>query len=143
MSMVKDFDSFNLDEEQSSSSNLDEEQSSSSTVNFNETQIFINLQSKINNIQERLNKIKNYSQSSSDNDKYLDYVKKLSEFNNLINNLDAISFDLYNEFILQYNDNLLNEVEKNEQKNIKINKKVHEIFLPYMLYLQILLSNNS
>ena len=133
MSTVKEFNSFNLDEEQSSSG----------TVNFNETQIFINLQSKINNIEERLNKIKNYSQISNDNDKYLDYVQKLSEFNNLINNLDAISTDLYNEFILQYNDNLLNEVEKNEQKNIKINKKVHEIFLPYMLYLQILLSNNS
>ena len=133
MSTVKEFNSFNLDEEQSSSG----------TVNFNETQIFINLQSKINNIEERLNKIKNYSQISNDNDKYLDYVQKLSEFNNLINNLDAISTDLYNEFILQYNDNLLNEVEKNEQKNIKINKKVHEIFIPYMLYLQILLYNNS
>ena len=123
---------------------LDEEQSSSSTVNFNETQIFLNLQSKLNNIEERLNKIKNYSQSySDDNNKYLDYIKKLSEFNNNINNLDAISIDLYNEFILQYNDNFLSEVEKNEQKNIKINKKVNEIFLPYMLYLQILLSNNS
>jgi hypothetical protein len=134
MSMVKDFNSFNLDEEQSSSS----------TVNFNETQIFLNLQSKLNNIEERLNKIKNYSQSySDDNNKYLDYIKKLSEFNNNINNLDAISIDLYNEFILQYNDNFLSEVEKNEQKNIKINKKVNEIFLPYMLYLQILLSNNS
>ena len=97
MSTVKEFNSFNLDEEQSSSG----------TVNFNETQIFINLQSKINNIEERLNKIKNYSQISNDNDKYLDYVQKLSEFNNLINNLDAISTDLYNEFILQYNDNLL------------------------------------
>jgi len=131
--MVKDFNSFNLDEEQSSSS----------TVNFNETQIFTNLQSKLNNIGERLSKIKNHSQISNDNDKYLDYVQKLSEFNNLINNLDAISIDLYNEFILNYNVNLLNEVEKNEQKNIKINKKVNEIFLPYMLYLQILLSNNS
>ena len=134
MSMVKDFNSFNLDEEQSSSS----------TVNFNETQIFLNLQSKLNNIEERLNKIKNYSQSySDDNNKYLDYIKKLSEFNNNINNLDAISIDLYNEFILQYNDNFLSEVEKNEQKNIKINKKVYDIFLPYMLYLQILLSNNQ
>ena len=38
--------------------------------------------------------------------------------------------------------NVLSEVDKNEQKNIKINKKVHDIFLPYMLYLQILLSNN-
>ena len=133
MSTVKDFNSFNQDE-----------QSSSSTVNFNETQIFLNLQSKLNNIEERLNKIKNYSQSySDDNNKYLDYIKKLSEFNNNINNLDAISIDLYNEFILQYNDNFLSEVEKNEQKNIKINKKVNEIFLPYMLYLQILLSNNS
>jgi len=133
MSTVKDSTSFNQDEEQSSSS----------TVNLNETQIFINLQLKINNIGERLDKIKNYSQLSYDNDKYLDYVCKLSEFNNLINNLDAISSDLYNEFILQYDSNLLNEVEKNEQKNIKINKKVHQIFLPYMLYLQILLSNSS
>jgi len=131
MSTVKDT-SFNQDE-----------QSSSSTINLNETQIFINLQLKINNIGERLDKIKNYSQLSCNNDKYLEYVKKLSEFNNLINNLDAISSDLYNEFILQYDSNLLKEVDKNEQKNIKIDKKVHEIFLPYMLYLQILLSNSS
>jgi hypothetical protein len=132
MSTVKEPNSFNQVEDQSSSD----------TINFNETQIFINLQSKLNDIVERLNKIKNFSQSSNNNNKHLDYIQKLSEFNNMINNLDAISIDLYNEYILQYNDNLLNEVEKNEQKNIRINKKVNEIFLPYMLYLQILLSNN-
>ena len=69
-------------------------------------------------------------------------IKKLSEFNILVNNLDAISLDLYNEYIIEYDNNLLTEVDKNEQKNIKINKKIHELFLPYMLYLQILLSNN-
>jgi hypothetical protein len=132
MSTVKEFNSFNLNEEQSSSG----------TVNFNETQIFVNLQSKLNNIEERIGKIKNYSHSLDNNNKQIDYIKKLFEFNNLVNNLDAISSDLYNEYIVQSNDNILSEVDKNEQKNIKINKKVHDIFLPYMLYLQILLSNN-
>jgi hypothetical protein len=112
-----------------------------STVNLNEIQIFINLQLKLNNIGERLDKIKNYSQSF-DNPKHLDYIQKLSEVNILVNNLDAISIDLYNEYIIQYDNNLLTEVDKNEQKKIRINKKIHEIFLPYMLYLQILLSNN-
>jgi len=50
---------------------------------------------------------------------------------------------MYNEYILQTNNNLLNEIDKNEQKNLKINKKIQELFLPYMLYLQILLSNNT
>ena len=131
MSTVKELNSFNLDEEQSSSG----------TVNFNETQIFLNLQSKLNIIEERLNKIKNYSQSL-DNNKQIEYIERLFKFNNSVNNLDAISLDLYNEYIVQCNDNILSEVDKNEQKNIKINKKVHDIFLPYMLYLQILLSNN-
>jgi hypothetical protein len=122
---------------------LDEEQSSSGTVNFNETQIFINLQTKLNNIKEKLDKIKNYSQSVNNNNKQLEYIQKLSDFNNFVNKLDAISLDLYNEFIVQCNETILSEVDKNEQKNIKINKKVYDIFLPYMLYLQILLSNNQ
>jgi hypothetical protein len=122
---------------------LDEEQSSSGTVNFNETQIFINLQSKLNNIKDRLDKIKNYSQLLENNNKQLEYIQKLSEFNNSVNNLEALSSDLYNKYIVQCDDNILSEVDKNEQKNIKINKKVYDIFLPYMLYLQILLSNNS
>jgi hypothetical protein len=121
---------------------LDEEQSSSSIVNFSETQIYLNLQSKLNNIKDRLEKIKDYSKSFNNNHKNLEYIQKLSNFNNLINNLDAISLDLYNEYIIQCDKNLLNEVDKNEQKNIKINKKIQDIFLPYMLYLQILLSNN-
>jgi hypothetical protein len=121
---------------------LDEEQSSSSIVNCSETQIYLNLQSKLNNIKDRLEKIKDYSKSFNNNHKKLEYIQKLSDFNNLINNLDAISIDLYNEYIIQCDNNLLNEVDKNEQKNIKINKKIQDIFLPYMLYLQILLSNN-
>ncbi len=113
-----------------------------STVNFNETQLYINLQLKINNIKERLDKIKNYSESF-DNKKQMAYLEKLSEFNIIINSLDAISHDMYNEYILQSDINLLNEVDKNEQNNLKINKKIQELFLPYMLYLQILLSNNT
>ena len=118
------------------------EELNSNPVNFNETQIFINLQTKLNNIKEKLDKIKNYSQSVNNNNKQLEYIQKLSDFNNLVNKLDAISLDLYNEFIVQCNETILSEVDKNEQKNIKINKKVYDIFLPYMLYLQILLSNN-
>jgi hypothetical protein len=112
------------------------------TVNLNEAQIFINLQLKLNHIGEILDKIKNYSQSF-DNSKNVEYLQKLLKVNNLFNNLEAISVDLYNEYILQSESNLLSEEDKNEQKNIRINKKVNDIFLPYMLYLQILLSNNQ
>jgi len=112
------------------------------TVNLNEAQIFINLQLKLNHIGEILEKIKNYSQSF-DNSKHVEYLQKLLKVNNLFNNLEAISVDLYNEYILQSESNLLSEEDKNEQKNIRINKKVNDIFLPYILYLQILLSNNQ
>jgi len=132
MSTVKELNSFNQDDEQNSSTEL----------NFNEKQIFTNLQSKLNNVKDRLDKIINYSQAL-DNNKQLDYIQKLSEFNNSVNNLEALSLDLYNEYIVQCDDNILSEVDRNEQKKIKINKKVYNIFLPYMLYLQILLSNNS
>ncbi len=113
-------------------------------LNFNEseTKLYENLIIKINKIKDRLDKIKLYSESF-DNDKQLVYIEKLSDFNNNINNLEAISNDLYNEYILQTDSSLLNEEDRNEQKNLQINKKIQNIFLPYMLYLQILLSNNS
>jgi hypothetical protein len=111
-------------------------------MNINESQLFENLITKINNIKERLDKIKNYS-NTFDNNKKIEYIEKLSEFNNNLNNLEAISLDMFNEYILQTDTFLLSEEDKNEQKNLQINKKIQNIFLPYMLYLQVLLSNNS
>ena len=113
-------------------------------MNFNELEakLYENLIAKTNKIKDRLDKIRNYSESF-DNYKQINFIEKLSEFNNNINNLEAISNDMYNEYILQTDSSLLNEEDRNEQKNLEINKKIQNIFLPYMLYLQILLSNNS
>jgi hypothetical protein len=47
-----------------------------STVILNETQLYINLHLKLNNIKEKLDKIKNYSESF-DNQKQIAYIEKL------------------------------------------------------------------
>ncbi len=111
-------------------------------TNINETELFDNLITKVDLIKDKLVKIRNYSESF-DNNKQISYLEKLVEFNNSLNNLDAISRDMYDEYILQSDSSMLSNEDKNNQKNLLINKKIQNIFLPYMLYLQILLSNNS
>lgn len=110
-------------------------------MNINETELFDNLIVKIDLIKDKLIKMKDYSESF-DNNKQISYLEKLVEFNNGLNNLDAVSKDMYEEYIIQSDPSLLSNEDKNNQKNLLINKKIQNIFLPYMLYLQILLSNN-
>jgi hypothetical protein len=110
-------------------------------ININETELFDNLIVKVDLIKDKLIKMKNYSESF-DNNKQISYLEKLVEFNNGLNNLDAVSKDIYEEYIIQSDPSLLSNEDKNNQKNLLINKKIQNIFLPYMLYLQILLSNN-
>ena len=51
--------------------------------------------------------------------------------------------DLYDTYILNIDSSILTKEDLNLQKNLIINKKVHDTFLPYMLYLQILLQNRN
>jgi len=114
-----------------------------SQININEVEIFENLISKLDKIKTKICNLKDYSKNF-DNNKEIKYLEKLNEFSYNLNNLYSCSKDLYDEFIIQTNsNNLLSEQDLNKQKNLLINKKVQNTFLPYMLYLQILLQTNS
>jgi len=95
---------------------------------------------KMNNIK---NKIENMNHYMSDNNINMKYLEELSKFSNQINNLEAICEDMYDEYILQSKTEILSNQDKLVQKKLIINKKVQDIFMPYMLYMNILLQNKD
>jgi hypothetical protein len=109
-------------------------------MNHSESEIFNNIMEKLEEIMTTIRKIHDYS-VEFDNNKTIQYLEKLKEFSLGLNNLHSISVDLYEEYIAQTETQLLSKEDANNQKNILINKKIQNIFLPYMLYLQILMTN--
>lgn len=101
------------------------------------TEIFDMMIKKIDNVKEIVIKMKNHSNAEVNTD----YIYKLNEFSTELNNLVATSTDMYDEYILNMDCNLLSNDEINRQKNLQINKKIEKIFIPYMLYLQVVLQN--
>jgi hypothetical protein len=93
---------------------------------------------KMNNIK---NKIENMNHYMIDNNINIKYLEELSKFSIQINNLEAICEDMYDEYILQSKTEILSNQDKMVQKNLIINKKVQDIFMPYILYMNILLQN--
>ncbi len=111
-------------------------------LNITEAELFENIIIKLDKMKNKLGTLKDYS-NNFDNNKELKYLEKLNEFMHDLNSLYAKSKDLYDEFILQTDPNLLNEQDNNKQKDLIINKKIQNIFLPYMLYMQIILQSNT
>lgn len=97
---------------------------------------------KIDAIKCNLDEINKHTKTL-DTDKKNIYLEKLLQVTTTIHNLEATTNDLYDEYILSLPESRLTCEEKNKQKNIIINKKIQEIFLPYMLYLQVILHNKS
>ena len=107
---------------------------------MDEKKLYDNIILKIYTIKEKLTIIKEYSKQNSGLS--IDYIEKLNLFSNNLNNLEATANDLYDEFILHMDVNKLNNLDKNKLKNLIIEKKIHNMFIPYMLYLQVLLQNS-
>lgn len=101
--------------------------------------IYSILLDKLDNIRNNITKIKDYTEIN-ETDK-LKYLEKLKDVSLEINNIESISEDLVNEFILHANQNILSNEDLNLQKNLLINKKIYDTFMPYMLYMQIILQN--
>jgi len=95
---------------------------------------------KINNIK---NKIENMNRTITNNNINIKYLEELSNFSTQLNSLEAACNDMYDEYIIQSKTELLSNNEKLVQKNLLINKKVQDIFMPYMLYMNILLQNKD
>lgn len=93
---------------------------------------------KMNNIKNKIENMNHYMTNNNINTKYLE---ELSKFSIQLNSLEAICEDMYDEYIIQSKTEILSNHDKLVQKNLIINKKVHDIFMPYMLYMNILLQN--
>ena len=93
---------------------------------------------KMNNMKNKIENINRYMTTNNINTTYLE---ELSKFSTQLNSLEAICEDMYDEYILQSKTEILSNNDKLVQKNLIINKKVHDIFMPYMLYMNILLQN--
>lgn len=110
-------------------------------LSVSESEIYNSLINKLENIKENLNKIQNYSENI-DNTKTIKYIEKLNKLSQDINNIEAISLDIVDEYILQTSYDELTNEDKIKQKHIKISKQIDKIFMPYILYMQIILLNN-
>ena len=110
--------------------------------NLPESIIYNNLITKLSEIKENIEKIHVYT-STNDNNKSLEYLEKLNEISILINNMHAVSSDLLDEYTITLPDNVLSHEEQQKQELLKINKKIYNTFVPYMLYMSILLQNSN
>lgn len=113
-----------------------------SNLQITESEVFSNLINKIEQTKTHLNQIYTHT-LTTDSVKNIQYLEKLNEISSIIHNLNAISEDLYNEYILGLPENTLSNEEKEKQIQIAHNKKIYSTFAPYMLYMGIMLQNTT
>jgi pantothenate kinase len=111
-------------------------------MNLPESDIYTNIITKLTEIKENIEKIHVYT-NTGDNNKSVDYLEKLNEISLLINNMHAVSNDLLDEYIITLPNNVLSHEEQQKRDLLKINKKIYNTFVPYMLYMSILLQNSN
>jgi hypothetical protein len=112
------------------------------SINISETQIIEGLIDKLNIVSNNLNKIKDYT-NITDNIKSNEYLEELNKFCLLIDDLEASSGDIVNKYIMNVDTNLLSFEDKLKKKRMLIDKKIQDIFLPYMIYMQIYMNSNN
>ena len=110
-------------------------------LNIDESELYENIIEKINNIKDYFLKISELSKTANIDNK-LEYLEKLQQCSLELNDMESKVEDLYEHYILQIPTNLLTNEYKNKQKNIQINKNIQKIFLPVMLYYQIIMQNS-
>ena len=95
------------------------------------------LKEKINNSQEFLDKIiNNYDEKIS-----FSNLKLLSEISSNINLLELQSEELY-YYMMETNNVEQTAEEINKLKSFKINNKIQEKLLPYMLFMKLFMEND-
>jgi hypothetical protein len=104
-----------------------------------QTSIYNDIISKIDKIKNNIIKIKEYTDIQETKQK--EYLEILLKFSVELNNINAMSEDLHDQFILQVDSNIIKHQDLNLQKKLLINKHIEDVFLPYILYMQILLQN--
>ena len=105
-----------------------------------QSSLYVSMLDKIENIKNNLNKIKDYTNISETKD--TEYLTDLVKFSESINNIESLSEDLLDKYIMQTEPSILSHEELQLRKKLLINKKIQDTFMPYMLYMQLLLQNN-
>lgn len=123
-------------------SNIENSENMFEETNISETELFDLMINKLNSTKNILNEIRSYTENIDINKKNA-YLKKLLAVSSIIQKLHAESKDLYDEYIMQMAPDDLKENDRIHQKNLLINKNIQKIFLPYMLYLQVILQNST
>jgi hypothetical protein len=109
-----------------------------------ENELYEKIIEKLDDIKNKIIKLKEYSNSfESDTHKNIKFLEKFSCFSTELNNIKASVDDMYDEFIFESNPNELSNEDNTRRNNLIIEKKIQDTFLPYMLYLQILLNNST
>ena len=70
------------------------------------------------------------------------YIEKLNNISTMLNNMMIELDTMHDEFIFNIDTNLLSSEDRIKQKQLKIDKKIQEIFTPLIQYYQIILQNN-
>ena len=104
-----------------------------------QTSIYNDIISKIDKIKNNIIKIKEYTDIQETKQK--EYLEILLKFSVELNNINAMSEDLHDQFILQVDSNIIKHQDLNLQKKLLINKHIEDVFMPYILYMQIMLLN--
>jgi len=99
--------------------------------------IYDGITSKLDKMKEHFVKMKQYDNKNSN----LEFLQKLDKLSSDINMVLASTEDMYDSYLETMNSDDLTHEDKNLQKDNQINKQVYNKFLPYMLYLQIILKN--
>ena len=108
--------------------------------NYELSEIFNNLHSKIKSIENKIGKIKNKIDGINFNEKNLNILLELSQTTNILNDKTD---DLYNLILENTREDNLSNDEKLLLRNNKINKIILNTFSPYMIYLRICLENSN
>ena len=105
-----------------------------------DTTIYNNILEKLENVTNNINNINKYYNNNCFNN--INYLEQLNNLINKINLISELSDNLYKEHILLINPDLLNNEDKIIYKPLLNEKKIINIFLPYILYSQIVLNSN-
>jgi hypothetical protein len=111
-------------------------------ISMTENELYETIIEKLDKIKNKIIKLKDYSNSfESETNKNIIFLEKFSCFSTELNNMKGLVYDMYDEFIMDSDPNELTHEDNVNRTNLLIDKKIQTTFLPYMLYLKILLNN--
>jgi hypothetical protein len=111
-------------------------------LTMTESQLYNNIIEKLDKIKYKINDLKNYS-NNFETKKNINFLEKFNDFSLELNNLKSSVDDMYKECLFETDPDQLSAHDRNERNNLLIEKKIQNTFLPYMLYLQIMLTNSN